>query len=123
MPQRWLPEQLSNLSPSLGTLAALRASSESTHPFPSFRGDLLPYADADDAYWVGFYGTRPAYKRLVREASAAVHQAEALVMLAHAAVAGQSGGESRRAETWGRLDETWSVLSAGWPAAIERGRR
>lgn len=35
--------------------------------FPVLSGDFFPYSDWDDAYWTGYFTTRPALKRFGRE--------------------------------------------------------
>ena len=46
--------------------------------FPVLSGDFFPYSDWDDAYWTGYYTTRPAIKRFGREIEPLVRAAEIL---------------------------------------------
>ena len=51
---------------------------------PTFSGDLLPYADNENSFWVGFYASRPRLKLLLRKAEAATLAAHWLYVLSHA---------------------------------------
>ena len=42
--------------------------------------DFFPYADKAHAYWTGYYTSRPALKRYVREMSALLHTVSLVVM-------------------------------------------
>lgn len=44
--------------------------------FPVLSGDFFPYSDWDNAYWTGYYTTRPAIKRFGREIEPLVRAAE-----------------------------------------------
>ena len=46
--------------------------------FPILSGDFFPYSDWDNAYWTGYYTTRPAIKRFGREIEPLVRTAEIL---------------------------------------------
>ena len=72
------------------------AVAESRPTLPAFSGDLQPYADNDNSYWVGFYATRPSLKRMARAAGSALHTAQTMFTLARAssvaALARRRGG-------------------------------
>ena len=44
--------------------------------FPVLSGDFFPYSDWDNAYWTGYFTTRPAIKRFGREIEPLVRAAE-----------------------------------------------
>lgn len=49
---------------------------------PNFKGDYFPYSDAyfayAPAYWTGYFGTRPFFKKLARETEDELRKAEIL---------------------------------------------
>lgn len=74
-----------------GTLAdyfkAVRQSEElkreenSIEKFPSLSGDFFPYSDKNNAYWTGYYTTRPFDKKFSRDVEANLRAAEILYVL------------------------------------------
>lgn len=50
--------------------------------FPSLSGDFYPYSDHDNAYWTGYFTTRPYDKRFARETESRLRAAEILHALA-----------------------------------------
>lgn len=59
---------------------------------PTFSGDFFPYSDvylsARPAYWTGFYGTRPYWKKFYRDTEAHMRSAEILYSYANNLAAG-----------------------------------
>ncbi|XP_035828078.1 alpha-mannosidase 2 [Aplysia californica] len=52
--------------------------------FPVVSGDFFPYSDKDNAYWTGYYTTRPFDKRFSRDLQHAVQAADTLNTLTYA---------------------------------------
>ena len=50
--------------------------------FPSLSGDFYPYSDHDNAYWTGYFTTRPFDKRFARETESRLRAAEIVHSLA-----------------------------------------
>eukprot|EP01133_Synstelium_polycarpum_P001460 gene1460-1693_t len=48
--------------------------------------DLFPYADGPDAYWTGYFTSRPALKGFVRQSNALLHVAEQLLVTSEAVI-------------------------------------
>ncbi|CAI5521660.1 unnamed protein product [Closterium sp. Naga37s-1] len=58
------------------------AKHRANESWPVKTGDFFPYADCPHCYWTGYFSSRPAFKRYVRQCSAlllAARQVEALV--------------------------------------------
>ena len=52
------------------------------HPkFPTLSGDFFPYSDRENAYWTGFYTTRPWVKKLAREIEPVLKAADAFTAI------------------------------------------
>ncbi|OWF50816.1 alpha-mannosidase 2-like isoform X2 [Mizuhopecten yessoensis] len=49
--------------------------------FPSLSGDFFPYSDKNNAYWTGYFTTRPFDKKLSRDVQANLRAAEMLYVL------------------------------------------
>ncbi len=67
--------------------------------------DFYPYADFPHAFWTGYFTSRPALKRYIRDASAYLNGARQLLALERAAAAAAGGGARA------------STPAAGWLAS------
>jgi hypothetical protein len=54
---------------------ALHSSNTS---FPVYEGDFFPFNDKDNAWWTGYYTSRPALKGLIRKSESVVRASESL---------------------------------------------
>lgn len=57
-------------------------SKEKTPDIPVLSGDFFPYSDQSNAYWTGYYTTRPFDKRFSRDIESALRAADILYFLA-----------------------------------------
>jgi lysosomal alpha-mannosidase len=59
---------------------ACYASSLTQNPpkLPVRDGDHFPYASGDHSYWTGYFTSKPAMKRMVRQASGLLHMARTM---------------------------------------------
>lgn len=58
------------------------ASKEQYSDMPTLSGDFFPYSDQSNAYWTGFYTTRPFDKRFSRDLESNLRAADILYFLA-----------------------------------------
>ncbi|XP_035708194.1 alpha-mannosidase 2x [Folsomia candida] len=72
-----------NMEISFGTVSSYFNAIQDKNPkLPTFSGDFFPYSDVftsgEPAHWTGFYGTRPYWKKLYKEAENYLRSAEIL---------------------------------------------
>lgn len=70
-----------------GTLADFLHSMNRTEPavdFPMLSGDFFPYSDKGEAYWTGYFSSRPHHKRIARRLQSVLYAADVLHTLMHA---------------------------------------
>ncbi|KAM7533014.1 hypothetical protein Aperf_G00000119826 [Anoplocephala perfoliata] len=78
-------EKSFNMNVRFGTLSEYFQLVNSRKPmkdFPTFQGDFFTYADVDDAFWNGYYTSRPSHKAMSRMVEAELRNADILFSFA-----------------------------------------